>query len=302
MRLKVEGIFLLVAPWLLAASLPAAAAGIDKWDGGNCLTGPALQNSCTETVTANGGGPTLTWSAISDTDSNSGTTGGPRTLAGAYVGNSSPNLGVTSKAGLNTQATPCSAITQEECQTPPQDFMDNDGNSEFMLLSFASAVTLTDVQLGAHNAGLADSDLTILAYTFGGTPTLNGRSYSGLASGMQGWQLIGNYADVWDTASTPTGFGIQTHTVKINPGNVSSSYWLIGAYNNSFGTLISGGVGSALTFGNDYVKLLAVYGQQGVIAAVPEPSSVLLICIALIGFTMLRKRGVFSGGFQVARL
>ena len=296
MKWKYTWLALLVAPWLLTVSLPAAATAIDRWDGGNCLTGPALQTSCTDTVTdpVASNGPTVTYSAISDTDSLTGVTGGTRTLAAAYVGNYSPNLGVTSRSGPNTAATGCSVITTQECQTPPEDAMDNVGNSEFMLLSFASNVTLTDVQLGAHNAGILDSDITVLAYITGGAPTLAGRSYSGLASGLQGWTLIGNYADVWDTSAAVSGFGVQTHTVAINSGNFSSSYWLIGAYNNVFGSVSSGGVGASLTAANDYVKLLAVYGAQGLINpnATPEPSTLLLMAIALFGITALRRRRV----------
>src|SRR5262249_18838027 len=99
-----------------------------------------------------------------------------------------------------------------------------------------------------------------------------------------GWTVIGSYGDVWDSSAAVPGQGVKANTVAINPTNITSSYWLIGAYNTAFG--------GALTAGNDYVKLLAVYGATGAIVAAPEPSSVILMAVALLTLTFLRRRAI----------
>ena len=252
MKLKYERIAVLVAPWLLAASLPAAATGIDQWDNGGatgtgCAAGATLITSCQDTATVPTGGRTLAYSAISDTATS---VAGGKGLAAAYVGNYNPNLGVTSQAGPNTAATSCSVAGTQECTNAPEHAMDNVGNSEFMLLSFSSAVMLNAVRLGYE---FNDSDLTVLAYTGAGGPSFSGKSYGG-STGLvaNGWTIIGNYANVFTSTANLTRIGTVTQATNINAGNVSSSYWLIGAYNSVFGV--------GLSDNNDYVKLLAVYG------------------------------------------
>jgi hypothetical protein len=122
---------------------------------------------------------------------------------------------------------------------------------------------------------------------------LNGKSYGGTTGLLANcWTLLGNYADVWDIAATAiTGFGTQAHTVAVNPGGISSSYWLIGAYNSTVGGGTTAGgigaVGTGTASSYDYVKLLAVYASP---KGVPEPSSLLLAAFALFGLTALRRR------------
>lgn len=155
----------------------------------------------------------------------------------------------------------------------PEHAIDNNQRYDMALLSFSSAVKLTEVKLGWASG---DSDITVMAYT-SNTPfvigtKLTGKRYDQLVGA--GWTAVGNYADV-GTASP----------VTVNAGNHVSSYWLIGAYNP-----LAGGVSSGSNFGvgNDNVKLASVTGD--IVNRVPEPGSLALFGIALLGMLTLRKR------------
>lgn len=156
----------------------------------------------------------------------------------------------------------------------PEHSIDNNQRYDMALLSFSSAVKLTNVKLGWASG---DSDITVMAYT-SNTPfeigtNLTGKTYDQLVGA--GWTAVGNYADV-GTASP----------VTVNAGNHVSSYWLIGAYNPLAGG-VSGG-SSPWSVGNDNVKLASVTGEPG--NRVPEPGSLALFGIALLGMLTLRKR------------
>ncbi len=125
--------------------------------------------------------------------------------------------------------------------------------------SFSSAIDLNKVTVGYISG---DSDITVLAYTGAGTPTLAGNTYSSLTS--QGWTFVGHYTDL----------ALNTATA-VNPTNIAAQYWLIGTYIPAWGT-------TTYSTENDYVKLLALYGDKPP-GRVPEPNAALLLGLALVG-------------------
>ncbi|GAB4256777.1 MAG: hypothetical protein Kow0065_05700 [Methylomicrobium sp.] len=117
-----------------------------------------------------------------------------------------------------------------------------------------------------------DADISVLAYTGSGAPaSLIGTTASSLLTA--GWQLIGHYANlVVDTAKA------------INTTGVSSSYWLISAYNTAFGS-----TGNGFDTKNDYFKIEKIGGERktpNTPPSVPEPS-ILLLLMSVLGYRWL---------------
>lgn len=148
----------------------------------------------------------------------------------------------------------------------PEHAVDNNGRYEMVLLSFSQAVKLTAVKAGWASG--TDSDITVMAYNGPGTGSgsLNGNTWAGIAGA---WTSIGNYANV------------GTNTTAVNAGNTSSSYWLIGAYNNLL-------INSGWSTGNDYVKLASVTTTSG--GQVPLPGTLALLGLGLLGMVSMRQR------------
>jgi hypothetical protein len=174
----------------------------------------------------------------------------------------------------------------------PEHSMDNNQRFDAMLFAFGAEVKLTGVSLGWTQT---DSDITVLAYN-GASPPLSGLAYSALTT--NGWQVVGNYADVPVDKNTSDG------GVSINGGGTSANYWLFLTYNPAFASYgcidkntTNGSEAcdfpknSDKTYGDDYVKLLALYGQKVTPPnGAPEPNVLLLLGVALGGFWATRRR------------
>lgn len=256
------------------AVLGSSAFAASTWDFGGCTTqtgGVAFGNSYS--CTGTNGGPSVTAYAWGSKDSVTG-------FQTAYLS----QWGAGSGFGVASQSE-AAAAGSIGAVPQPNHAMDNSPGSptvpDLIALKFDSAVSLNTVTLGWSQS---DADFTLLAYTGAGDPTIQGKTTSTLATG---WALVQNYGDGAPDSATSAS---STDIVRaVNGGNVSSSWWLISAYDAGFG----GGTLDSLA---DYVKVLSVAGTVTTTSKVPEPSSLALVAVALLAVRQIRLRKQPSAG------
>ncbi|WP_088285252.1 exosortase-dependent surface protein XDP1 [Ideonella sp. A 288] len=164
--------------------------------------------------------------------------------------------------------------------------LDNITNKEAVVLKFDSSVILNQVKLGYVQSGF-DSDVTLLRWNGAATgPNMASMTPGNLIA--SGWELVGSYADIGTTTKS------FTNTTK------GSSWWLISAFNSTYG----GAATTALTNSDDYFKLASVAGTKcissgtvncgssggGNTGVVSEPASLALVALALVGAYGSRRR------------
>lgn len=247
----------------------AAAFGSSAFAGATWLFGDNNPtNECNATEAAGGcaaqagstaGSPSVRVSAFS-------TTGTSGTFAAATLTSWDGGLGVQANGAVNDSGTPQHAI-------------DNSGYTDMILLNFGSAkIDLDSVKIGWNNNG--DADISVFRYIgTSASPTPAGLSATNMSSG--GWELVGNYADLSTSGARP-----------VNSTDKSSSWWLISAYSEGFGSSKEA-AGGTLGSGNDYFKVLSVAGNvvpPPPTSKIPEPGSLALMGIAMAGFVATRRR------------
>ncbi len=211
-----------------------------------------------DTFTSSGTGPSVTVTGWSNTGSGSGDAN--RLLETGTVKMWS-GLGVTNRL---------------EGDGSPNHSTDNAGRTDSILFSFTDEIELQGLSIGWKGN---DSDVTVLAYTGAGAPTVAGNTYGGLTA--SGWQIVDHEADL--------SVGVNR---SINSGGISSSYWLVGAYNPLVGS------SPGWSTGNDYVKISALTGvtpPPGCTGGncggeIPEPSSIALLTLGLFAAWYYRRR------------
>jgi hypothetical protein len=178
-------------------------------------------------------------------------------------------------AGINQQGTGSGFGVYNQTETPyagsPQHALDNaTPGIDLLLLQFSAAEILKRVTIGWSGT---DGDFQVLRWTGLNDLTTVQNSISGKnAANMlsSGWQLVSS-VDGAGGISTPD------QNYAVNTGNLSSSYWIVTAYNSAFG-------GSSMTTGNDAIKIL------GVSTGISAPGTLALAGLGLLGAAFLRRR------------
>lgn len=160
----------------------------------------------------------------------------------------------------------------------------SDRDYDFFLVSFSEAVSLTQATYSWLSGGsnrtadqrAARNQVSVVALD---VPSLaNSAPSKTWASIKSQHTLESDYSQVQNNSGYYSNFAGNTQ-------GQYSSMWLIGALNSVFG-------GHASWEGNDGMKLSGISFNRNVPAQVPEPSTMVMLLIALVGLTRFGRRRV----------
>lgn len=100
-------------------------------------------------------------------------------------------------------------------------------DTDFLLFEFSEAVSLAGINLGWPTSG--SSSLSIGAIGGNSAPSISGSTWASVASGLMYKESFNHVGSSYSLASNSTN----------NISSTFSKYWLIGAYNSSFGSLLN---------------------------------------------------------------
>lgn len=169
----------------------------------------------------------------------------------------------------------------------PEHAIDNQDRYEMVLVKFDNAVNLKSVAFGYVNGG---SDFTVMAFQGSGSWDPSGKTWSKTQLATMGWNVVGTGSYTYYTNAS----GLVGTNMAINADGVSSSYWMIGAYNP-----LNGNAGGLQTTDYDHLKLKSVTGLDCTRGScggsqIPEPGSLALLGVGLLGLLRYRSTKVAS--------
>jgi hypothetical protein len=142
-------------------------------------------------------------------------------------------------------------------------------------LTFSAAEALKSITLGW--AGV-DGDFQVLRWGgLGAAAAIGGRTAAQLLT--DGWVLMSTGVG---TDNVFNGTNAEPQTFNFNSGNLTSTSWLISAYNSSW-------AGTGFTHGADEIKLQSVGTLRT--GTVSTPGTLALAGMGLLGAAFLRRRG-----------
>ncbi|KGJ91546.1 exosortase-dependent surface protein XDP1 [Colwellia psychrerythraea] len=184
---------------------------------------------------------------------------------------------------LNKYSNGWGITNRDEGGGSPSHSANNTGNDyDFFLLSFSEVVSLTKATYSWVYGSTGQNQVSVAALDpndFTGNGSLHNKTWSGIKTDNT---LSSDYAQMEKSG------GYFTNFAGTNVDNEFSTHWLIGSLNSVFG-------GNKDMERNDGMKLASVsFDKQEPVgpASIPEPSSILLFCLAIMGLTASNRRKI----------